>query len=97
MYDTYRDGLKGRPQADLDTPPLLEGRDAFFLEFRRWREDDAPVFLEVYKERSFPPQMPFPSSPKYCGMYWPSFTKIKIKLIEKKYIRKPSMCRKKRS
>ena len=54
-----------------------------------------PEFLEGHKERSFPPQMPFPSSPKYCGMYWPSFTKIKIKLIEKKYIRKPSMCRKK--
>ena len=26
--------------ADLDTPPLLEGRDAFLLEFWRWREDD---------------------------------------------------------
>ena len=97
MYDTYRDGLKGRPQADLDTPPLLEGRDAFLLEFRRWREDDAPVFLEVYKERIFPPQMPFPSSPKYCSMYWPSFTKIMIKVIPKKYIRKLSMCQKKRS
>ena len=51
-----------------------------------------PEFLEGHKERSFPPQMPFPSPPKYCSIYWPSFTKIMIKVIQKKYFRKLSMC-----